>query len=103
MYSESEDFRTVWGLAHEWAGYHPEKSEHGKLSDQVKLNLQRLASAILSRSIRAQTKRAAIITDESILTYLFEAKHFYKLLNCKWGKSYDKNYLEMLRYHSPIY
>ena len=103
MYSESEDFRNVWELAHEWAGYHHEKTQLNNLPAQAKLNLQRLASAILSHSLRAQTKRAALFTDESIFTLLFEAKHFFKLLYCKWGKSFNKEYLQTIYVRRPSF
>jgi len=96
MYVESEDFRTTWALAHEWAGYHPEATESDNLPVQVKLNLQRLAASILSNSLRAQTKKVAIFTDDSLFTLLFEAKHFLRLLYCKWGKSFNKSYLQSI-------
>ena len=101
MYSESEDFRNVWGLAHEWAGYAPEKTGDGELPNQVKLNLQRLTTGILNKSLRAQTKRAALFIDDSLFTVLFEANHFFKLLYCKWGKSFDKSYLQSIYIRRP--
>jgi hypothetical protein len=101
MYSESEDFRSVWILAHEWAGYHPEKTELNNLPVPVKLNLQRLAASILNRSLRSQTKRVAIFVDDSLLTNIFETNHFLKLLYCKWGKSINKDYLQTLYVRRP--
>lgn len=101
MYVESEDFRNVWVLAHEWAGYHPEKTESDNLPIQVKLNLQRLATSILNNSLRAQTKKVSIFTDDLLFTFLFEAKHFFRLLYCKWGKSFNKNYLQSIYVKRP--
>lgn len=101
MYVESEDFRSVWALAHEWAGYHSDKSEPENLPVQVKLNLQRLATSILNSSLRSQTKKVIIFADDSLFTILFDAKHFFKLLYCKWGKSFNKNYLQTIYVKRP--
>lgn len=96
MYVESEDFQSVWQLAHRWAGQNPSKTDIDKLPETVKLNLKRLSSAIMARSLPARTKNFAIFIDDSIFDYLFNGKHFYRLLKCKSGKVINKNYLESL-------
>jgi hypothetical protein len=97
MYSESEDFRNVWNLAHDWAGIDSTKTDVNHLPKPVHLNLQRLSSAIQIRSLPAQTKKYAIFVDDSITTYLlFNFKHFIKLLFCKWGRSIDQSYFESI-------
>lgn len=96
MYSESEDFRSLWNLAHDWAGFDANKSDSENLPKQVYLNLQRLSSAILGRKLPAQTKKLQILIDDSIMTHLFDAKHFIKLLFCKWGRSLDVEYLKSI-------
>lgn len=96
MYSESEDFRSVWNLAHDWAGFDPNKTDVKNLPKPVYLNLQRLSSAVIVRALPAQTKKLAIFVDDSLMTLLFDARHFIKLLFCKWGRSIDANYLKSI-------
>jgi hypothetical protein len=94
MYSESEDFRNVWSLAHDWAGFDADKTDVNHLPKHVYLNLQRLSAAILNRSLKAQTKKVQIFIDDSVFTLIFfDLKTFIKLLLCKWGHSIDNNYL----------
>lgn len=97
MYSESEDFRSVWNLAHDWAGFDPNKTDVKNLPKPVYLNLQRMSAAIQCRALPAQTKKLLIFIDDSLMTYLlFDLKHFIKLLLCKWGRSIDANYLKSI-------
>jgi hypothetical protein len=93
MYSESEDFKNIWELAHTWAGYDPSKTDAKQLPKPVFLNLQRLSSAILSRSLQAQSKRAVLFIDDSLFVTLVNLRCFIKLLCCKWGRSIDQQYL----------
>lgn len=101
MYVESEDFRNLWQLAHQWAGANPEKTDANNLPKQVELNLKRLADAILKRSLAVRTKNLAIFIDDSVLDYLFNIRHFFKLLRCRSGKSLNKEYLESLYVRRP--
>jgi len=77
MYIESEDYRNLWQLAHEWAGNTPEKTDPNNLPKPVELNLKRLAAAILRRSLAAQTKNGAIFLEDSFFDYLFNSRHFF--------------------------
>lgn len=96
MYIESEDFRNLWCLAHQWAGHDPDKTDVNKLPSQVELNLKRLASAVLRRALKARTVKLAIFVDHSLLDLLFNYKHIFKLLKCRSGKTFDKSYLESI-------
>ena len=88
MYIESEDFRTLWILAHQWAGCHPDKTDVNNLPSQAELNLKRLASAILRRELNVRNKKGRrIFVDYSFLDLLFNIKHLIKLLKCMSGKS----------------
>jgi len=101
MYIESEDYRDLWQLAHEWAGYNPEKTDPGNLPKQVELNLKRLSAAIINRSLAVRTKNVAIFIDDSVLEYLLNIRHFFKLLKCRSGKSINKDYLESIYVRRP--
>lgn len=96
VYSESEDFRNVWKLAHEWAGYHYDKTDPDNLPQQIKLNLMRIASAILRHSLKVQTQNYPVLQDDSIFEFIFSFKHFFRLIRCRSGKFFNKQYLETL-------
>lgn len=45
MYIESEDYKNIWELAHQWAGQDQQKTDINHLPKHVDLNLRRLAAA----------------------------------------------------------
>ena len=97
MYIESEDFRTLWVLAHQWAGYHPDKTDANNLPSQAELNLKRLASAILRTELKIRNKKGRLIfVDFSFIDLLYNFKHLNKLSKCKSGKVFNKDYLDSL-------
>lgn len=96
MYLESEDFKTLWQLAIAWAGYNPDRIDENNLPGEVQLNLKRLAAAILRRALSARTKKTAILYDDGFLDYLFDIHHLMRLLRCRSGKSFDKEYLSSI-------
>lgn len=97
MYIESEDFRNLWLLAHQWAGYNPDKTDVNNLPSQAELNLKRLASAILRRELPLRNKKGRLIfVDLSFLDLLFNCRHVIRLLKCKSGKEFNKGYLDSL-------
>ena len=97
MYIESEDFRTLWVLAHQWAGYPPDKTDVNNLPSKAELNLKRLSSAILRRELNVRNKKGRrIFVDYSFLDLLFNIKHLIKLLKCMSGKELNKGYLDSL-------
>jgi hypothetical protein len=96
MYVESEDFRNLWQLAHQWAGYSPDKTDASNLPSQVELNLKRFASAIIRGALQAQTKKIPILFDDSFFDFLFNTRHFFRLRKCSLGKAFNKKYLESI-------
>ncbi len=96
MYSESEDFRSIWALAHDWGDVTLNKVDSHELPKPVLLNIQRISAAIINRSLKAQTRRAIIFVDDSIFSIVTDLKHFRKLLKCKWGSNFDKDYLQTI-------
>ncbi len=101
MYIESEDYKNIWELAHQWAGEDQQKTDINHLPNHVDLNLRRLAAAILSRDLKARTKSVAVFVDESLIDFLFSAGHVYKLWKSKTGSSFNKEYLQSLFIKRP--
>jgi hypothetical protein len=102
MYIETEDFRNVWVLAHQWAGQNSNKLNPHDLHEQVKVNMMRIASAILRKQLKAQNKYVPILDNDSIFEIIFFFKHFYRMYKCRSGKYFDKAYFETIyirRYH----
>lgn len=94
MYVESEDYRSIWDLAHQWAGYDSSKTDHENLPPQVKLNLQRLAAGIVSDQLPAKTKHYAILMNDSVMEGLVFCRHLYRLIKCREGNHKNISYLQ---------
>lgn len=101
MYIDSEDYRSLWQLAHDWAGVDSQKTDINNLPTQVDLNLKRLASSVMSKVLKARTKSFVIFVDDSFIDLLLSIKHFYKLYRCRSGKSFDKEYLQSIFIRRP--
>lgn len=101
MYIESEDYRNIWELAHQWAGLDSQKTDIGDLPKPVDLNLKRLAASVMSGHLKARTKVLVILVDDSLLDMLFSAKHLFKLHRTRSGKSLDRKYLQSLFIKRP--
>ncbi|BBJ24598.1 hypothetical protein W01_25250 [Candidatus Nitrotoga sp. AM1P] len=52
MYLDSEDYQTVWQLAHNWVGANPEISDPDLFSDELKHSIHRLMSAAINQAER---------------------------------------------------
>lgn len=101
MYIDSEDFLSLWQLAHQWARFDSDKTDESDLPDQVKLNLERLTAAIMAGRLQSRTKNLVILGDDTFFDILFSARHLYKLFRCRSGKALDKSYLESLFVRRP--
>lgn len=92
MYIESLDYKSVWEL-----GFAIQSSRDSDfLSDDIKLNIQRMASAIFRNDLSARGRYLAILGDDSIFTTLIQFKHLIKLSRCIHKGQFDKNYLSKI-------
>ncbi|MFT5719284.1 MAG: hypothetical protein ACI9T7_003497 [Oleiphilaceae bacterium] len=67
MYIESEDCKSVWELAHQWAGEDAQKTNINHLQKHVDLNLMGLAASVSSRALKARTKSLVVFVNFSFL------------------------------------
>lgn len=100
MYLQSEDYKSLWKLAHDLANSAESKSVE-QLPAQVKQNLRRLALGATSSSLKVRTKNIALFIDDSFLDILFSCKHFFKLYRCRKWDYFDKDYLSSLYVRRP--
>lgn len=101
MYLDSQDFQTVWYLAHNWCDADPEITDENNLPGNLKITIQRIMNAIMWNHLRVRTRRWRIFTDESILTFILNFSHYRKFNQCLRGNVFNKAYLNSLYVKRP--
>lgn len=101
MYLGIDDYRTVWQLAHNWAGQDSQNSTSSDPSPEVKEAIYRILVAIGNRLISVRTSDFVIFKDDSFLNFLFEIRHYLKFDACKRKGKFDKEYLDSLYVWRP--
>lgn len=96
MYIESDDYQTIWNLAHNWARCEPSSTDPNNLSKELKLHVHRLAAAIFRGHLPARNKKRRILMDDSLLVTLLDYKHYRQLKNCIQEDHFDKSYLNSI-------
>lgn len=96
MYIETEDHQTVWNLGHNWTGHDPELTDPKNLPKDLQLALQRMLAAVLRNNLAARGKRFAILMDGTLLTFLVDFRHFYRIYKCIHNDVFDKTYLNSI-------
>jgi adenylate kinase family enzyme len=96
MYLDSNDYQTVWNLAHKWANSDPESNEIDKFPEEVKLNIHRITAAIFRNQLPARNKKRVILIDNSLLAWLIDFRHFKILRACINNDFFDKSYLNSI-------
>lgn len=90
------DFKTVWQLAHDWAGEESEKTDPTAISPELRLAIDRLIRAIGSKEISARWKGYRIFFDDSLLSFIFDFRHSIKLYIWIMYNKFSKDYLDNL-------
>lgn len=96
MYIESEDYETIWSLAHKWIGFDPDTTYPENLPPEVLLYIQRIAAAVFREQLPARNKKRAIFIDDSTLSFIIDLPHFRKLKAFIFNGVLDKNYLNSI-------
>jgi hypothetical protein len=97
MYMESDDFQTVWSLAHNWTGDDPHSTDPNNLPEKVKIHIQRLLAAILSNRLPAVGNRFVVFLDDSTFSSLIASRHIYHMYRCIHRDIFKKSYLTTIR------
>lgn len=89
------DFKSIWQLAHDWAGEESNQTDPAAISSELRLAIDRLIRAIGSKEISARWKGRRIFIDDSFLSFIFDSWHaikFYRwLIHNKFSKDYLNN------------
>lgn len=96
MYVESDDFQTVWNLGHNWTSLDPDSTDLNNLPKDLKFAIQRILAAILRDDLPARGKKLAIFNDDSIFTFAFDFRHFYRIYKCIHRDVFNKAYLNSI-------
>lgn len=98
----SEDYQTVWKLAHLWADVPFENSDPTNLPLAVRTYIHRMLSAIANKHIAARNRNRLIFADEGAFDFLFfELFNYMKLLKVQRREIFDKPFLDSIYVKRP--
>lgn len=101
MYLDTDDYRTVWQLAYDWAGQDSQDNASNDPSPEVKEAIHRILVAILNKLISVRTSSIVIFEDDSFLGFVFDIRHYLKIRACQRKNRFDKKYLDSLYVWRP--
>lgn len=96
MFLDSDDFKSVWELAHNWIGEDTTKTESESISADLKVAIHRLLHAIANHEISARTRNHLILEDNSFWTFILDSRHLLKFFWCLKRNKFDEYYLNSL-------
>jgi len=89
-------FKTVWQLAHNWAGEEADKTDPSAISPELRIAIDRLIRAIGSKEISARWKGYRIFFDESFISFIFDFRHVIRFYRFIMHNNISKEYLDNL-------
>lgn len=96
MFLDGEDFKSVWQLAHNWAGEDPNKTDVNTISPKLKTAIHRLMHAMATYEISARSSKRLIFEDNSLWTFITDFIHYLKFYLCLRKDKFNKDYLDNL-------
>lgn len=93
---DNPDFKTIWQLAHDWAGEKSDQTDPAAISSELRLAIDRLIRAIGSKEISGRWKGYRIFIDESFLSTIFDLRHYIRFFIWVRLNRFSKNYLDNL-------
>jgi len=90
------DFKSIWQLAHDWAGEESNQTDPAAISSELRLAIDRLIRAIGSKEISARWKGRRIFIDDSFLSFIFDFWHAIKFYRWLIHNKFSKDYLDNL-------
>ncbi|PXW85017.1 hypothetical protein C8R34_12251 [Nitrosomonas sp. Nm84] len=90
------DFKSIWQLAHDWAGEKSDQTDSAAISSGLRLAIDRLIRAIGSKEISARWKGHRIFFDDSFLSIIFDFRHTIKFYRWLMHNKFSKDYLDNL-------
>lgn len=96
LVENNPDFKTIWQLAHNWAGEETDKTDPDTISLDLTLAIDRLIRAIRNKKISARWKGYPIFLDNWLITVIFEFSHCKQFYRWLMHHKFDKDYLDNL-------
>ena len=90
------DFKTIWQLAHNWAGEKLDQTDPTTISPELRLAIDRLIRAIGSKEISGRWKGYRIFMDDSFLSSIFDIRHVISFFFWARFNKFNKDYLDNL-------
>lgn len=90
---DNPDYKTVWQLAHNWAGLDPEKTDAKVIPPVLREYIIRLVLAIRNRVVTARTRDGVIFENNSFIFFFVDMYHYFKTMACLAWDNFDKPYL----------
>lgn len=101
-YLQTDDYRSVWCLAHDLVGLDPVSSNSDELSQEARQSIYRILVAIRNKLISVRTSTGfAIFGGEDFLDMVIEFPHFLKIYSCVKKGKINKQYLDSLYVWRP--
>lgn len=90
------DFKTVWQLAHDWAGEKSDQTDPNAISPKVRVSIDRLIRAIGNKEISGRWKGYRIFLDDSAFSFIFDIRHEIRFFIWVMFNKFSKDYLDNL-------
>ncbi|MHB1621543.1 MAG: hypothetical protein ACYCTY_16595 [Sulfuricella sp.] len=98
MFLEGKEFKSIWNVAHLWAGYDPESTDPNALPVEVRDHVHWLIVGHFRGELPLRKKWVRIdISDDSILNNFLCIPAWLKLKRCLYKNAFDKTFLDSLR------
>lgn len=93
---DNPDFKSVWQLAHDWAGEECGKTDPDAISLELSIALDRLIRGIGSKDISGRWKGYRIFFDDSFFSSIFDFWHTIRFYRFLMHNNINKDYLDNL-------
>ncbi len=96
MFLDSDDFKSVWQLAHNWVDEDLNTTDTKAISPKLKTAIHRLMHAMVNHELSARSRKRRIFEDDSFWTFVFDLIHYLRFYLCLRRNRFNKNYLDSL-------
>lgn len=90
------DFKSIWQLAHDWAGEKPDQTDPNAISPELRLAIDRLIRAVGNKEISGRWKGYRIFLGNFFLSLILEPIHCIKFYRWLMYHQFSTDYLDNL-------
>lgn len=97
MFLEGKDYLSVWEIAHRWAQFDPDATNHEELPEQVRYFTQKIAEGYFGGDLKLRRKNGYFAPREPMYLLLFNVNVWHKQLwRCLTKDEFNKKNLTAL-------